>query len=246
MLQAVIIDDELGARDFLKHAIGQTNANINIIGEAEDAINGITLIKELKPNLVFLDVEMPGGSGLDMLGAMQNINFKIIFTTAFSEYAIKAIKYSALDYLLKPIDVDELSIALRTASNAITPTINPIQITNLKQNLTGEKLFNKISLNSQEEIFVTDVNDILYLKAINSYTEFNLIQSKPKLITKTLLHFDGLLEDHNFFRCHRSYLINMNHVQSFSKEDGGMAVLYNNTKVPIASRRKNEFLELMK
>jgi len=246
MIKAIIIDDEIGARNYLKHAIKETGIEIELLGEAENALTGLNMINELQPNVVFLDVEMPGGSGLDMLSAIKNITFKVIFTTAFSEYAIKAIKYSALDYLVKPIIAEELKVALQRADKALAFPINTQQLTNLQHNLHSDLPFDKLSLNSMDEISVVNVNDILYCKAVNNYTEFYLIENNPKLITKTLLHFENLLEDHNFFRCHRGYLVNMNHVKSFSREDGGMAVLNNKTKVPVASRRKLEFIDRIK
>lgn len=246
MVKAVIIDDEKKARIALVGLLERYCPNVIISGEAEGVQDGIRKIKSTEPDVIFLDIQMKDGSGFRLLESFDEVNFEIIFTTAFDQYAIKAIKYSALDYLLKPIIPDELIEAVQKVEekkiikNAnINQNIN-VLLDNIKNKNNESK---KIILSTAEKIHVIPVSDILRCESDNYYTNFFFTNGKKLLISKTLKENERMLAEHNFIRPHKSHLINVAYIKGYMKNDGGFILMSDNSKVPVSRRRKELIIE---
>jgi two-component system LytT family response regulator len=193
------------------------------------------------PQVVFLDIQLQRETGFDLLTKLKEINFEVIFTTAYTEYAIKAFKFSAIDYLLKPIDIDELIKAVAKVEKRVTNNMTS-RLTELVQNLKRESPENfKIALPTLEGLVFVNVKDIIYCEASSNYTKIYTSDEKY-LVSKTLKEYDELLSDHNFFRIHNSYLININSIKKYVKGEGGYVVLNNNVSLDVSKRKKEAFL----
>lgn len=246
MITALIIDDESDGRDALTLILDKYCPEIEIIGVCETPLHGIQAIQELKPDLVFLDIQMPGMSGFDVLQQVSPVNFEVIFVSAHDQYAIKAIKFSALDYLLKPVDVDDLNHALQKVKERLSNKSNAHQYQSVLNNIRyrGEKI-KKLAVPSLEGIDLFDIDDIIYCKAEGSYTTLHLTNKQSKITSRNLKDFENFLVDSGFCRVHHSFLINMKHVQRYIKGEGGYVVLSENHHVDISRRKKEEFLALL-
>ncbi len=240
MLTAIIIDDEAKGRMALKQKLLDYCEEIQLAGEAENGIEGIKLIEKMHPDIVFLDIEMPRMDGFEMLHRLPEKNFHIIFTTAYDQYAIKAIKYAAFDYLLKPIDIEELKIAVSKIH--FRPQIHTgKKLELLDQNLLKNN-FNKIAISTLEGLLFFNISDIIHLEANSNYTTI-YFTNRPKLLaSKTLKDFEELLPTDIFFRTHHSHLINLNYIKRYIKGDGGQIELQNGNYVDVSRRKKEEFL----
>ncbi len=240
----VIIDDEERNRDLLRHLIGKHNPEATIVGEAESVDQGFDVIKSTNPDLVLLDISMPPYNGFDLLKLFDQISFGIIFITAYSEYAIQAIKYSALDYILKPVKADELKQAINRFQEKSHQTTN-LQYQLLREPVQHSNKPQKLFIHSFQAHSVIQISDILYLQSSGNYTEFYFANS-PKLISsRPIKQYEELLQNHQFYRVHKSYVINMNHVQAIHTVDGGEVILTGNVAVPIAHRRMELFMRVM-
>ncbi len=240
MLTAIIIDDEAKGRMALKQKLLDYCEEIQWAGEAENGIEGIKLIEKIHPDIVFLDIEMPRMDGFEMLHRLPEKNFHIIFTTAYDQYAIKAIKYAAFDYLLKPIDIEELKIAVsKIHSRPQIHTGKKLEL--LDQNLLKNN-FNKIAISTLEGLLFFNISDIIHLEANSNYTTI-YFTNRPKLLaSRTLKDFEELLPTDIFFRTHHSHLINLNYIKRYIKGDGGQIELQNGNYVDVSRRKKEEFL----
>jgi two-component system, LytTR family, response regulator len=238
MIRAVIIDDIPEAVSVLKSDLENYCVNIDVIGSADGVVSGAKLIKELKPDLVFLDIQMKDGSGFDLLEILNDVNFKLIFTTASDEYAVKAFKFSAVDYLLKPIDPDELMDAVSRVEGQDKPAQ---RIDLLKENLVKTK---RIALNTLEKIHIVNVEEILRCESNINYTMFYFTDNTKLLVTKTLKEFDSLLSGHNFIRVHQSHLINTHFIKEFLKSAGEI-VMKDGTRVPVSTRKKQVLMDMI-
>ncbi len=245
MKKCIIIDDERHCRVALMEILKMGNYNLEVIHETDNAEEAYQLIMAgtLKPDLVFLDVQMPSCNGFDFLRKFSHIPFHIIFITAYEQYAIKAIKFSALDYLLKPIDIDDFSIAIQKFNHLSNEDDNPL-INNFKQKLIGKTLFQKLAIASKEEIIFVDTNNIEYLKSDNNYTIIHLSNSNSLLSSKNIGYYDEILKDHYFFRVHNSYLINLKKIKKYHRGKAGLVEMENGEKITISSRKREEFVEL--
>ncbi|APY12253.1 DNA-binding response regulator [Seonamhaeicola sp. S2-3] len=246
-MKAIIIDDEKHARHLLSNIITEHCPNISGIKEAHDLASGVDLIKVSKPDIVFLDIEMPNQSGLDILEYFPNqIDFKIIFVTAYNQYAIEAFKLSAVDYLLKPVDINELKEAITKAKDAIKANNLNDQLNKLRDSLKRLSI-DKIALEIPKGIMFASHNDILFFEADGMYTNVQLVNGKQKTICKPLKHFVEQLENKAlFFKCHRSYLINLKYVDELVKEDGDYLLMTNKKRIPISKSKRDQFLEVIK
>jgi len=238
MLKAVIIDDLENARITLKQDLEDYCPEVEVIGEAEGVVSGAKAIKELNPDIVFLDIQMNDGSGFDLLEILPDINFKLIFTTSSDSYAIKAFKFSAVDYLLKPLDPEELMSAVKKASQGNSDSINT-----LKHNMSNG--LNRLALNSQDKIKVVKISDIIRCESSGSYTLFYTRAGDQILVTKTLKEYDALLSDYGFVRVHQSHLVNTECIKEFVKTDGGYLVLDNKKEIPVSSRKKSTVMKVL-
>lgn len=243
-IKAIIIDDELMARTLLKNMLKEISNDIEVVSLCEDLSNGIKAIRKLKPEIVFLDIEMPGHSGLEILDFFNEdeIDFSIIFTTAYNQYAINAFKLSAVDYLLKPIELNDLEKSIDIFKKK-TKRNNDIY-KNLQNNFKSNTS-NKIAVPIGNSIVFIELNQIVYLKADNSYCEIHLNDQRKIVASRTLKNFEeAILNFNTFFRCHKSYLVNLNYVSEYVKSEGGYLILKNNENIPISSEKISEFLDL--
>lgn len=245
MIEAIIIDDENKGRMALRQKITDYCSDVDIVAEAADGAEGLAMIEKYKPNLVFLDIEMPKLNGFDMLQQIPNKDFHLIFTTAYDHYAIKAIKYAAFDYLLKPIDIDELKAAIEKIKNFKTQDTNK-QIELLNHNIKANKIsLNKLAIPTLEGLCFYDIADLIYLEASSNYTNLYFGSNKKVVASKTLKDFEELLPEDLFFRPHHSYIINLKCITKYIKGDGGQIELSNGAVVDVSRRKKEEFLKVI-
>ncbi|WP_417860076.1 LytR/AlgR family response regulator transcription factor [Winogradskyella sediminis] len=246
-MDVVIIDDEPKARKLLEILIRENCSKITSIFTAEDLISGVDIIKKEQPKIVFLDIEMPEHSGLEIFDFIDSAtsNFEIIFTTAYSEYAIKAFELSAVDYLLKPLRADKLVDAIEKAIANIGKSHINLKLEELQKSLKSSN-FKKIGLPVADGIKFINFEDIILLKADGMYTKVSVYNASELLISKPLKHFETLLESiPTFYRPHRSYLINLKYIQEYCKKDGGYIIMDNNESVSISKDKKDEFLTIV-
>ena len=239
MLKVVIIDDEKTSRDALAGLLNRYCRNVEVIAQADGYRHGLEVLHKTNPDVVFLDIQMPDGSGFQILEDVREINFEVIFTTAYDQYAIKAIKYSALDYLLKPIVPSDLVNALQKAEQKknVSEMSNNIKV--LLDNLKTKNEPRKIILSTSDKIHIVEIDDIIRCESDDYYTRFFFTDGKTLLISKTLKENEMLLGDQHFLRPHKSHLVNLKYVKGFLKNDGGYILMSDGTKVPV-SRRKRE------
>ncbi|HZK07517.1 MAG TPA: LytTR family DNA-binding domain-containing protein [Bacteroidales bacterium] len=247
MVKAVIIDDEKKSRQALISLLERYCHSVIILGEAEGVRSGVDLIKSTEPDVIFLDIQMQDGSGFRLLQYFDEINFEIVFTTAFDQYAIKAIKFSALDYLLKPIVPQELMDAVRKVEDIKIARQQNISknIDVLLENIQNPAESRKIILSTAEKIHVVDVDDIIRCESDNYYTNFFFKDGTKLLISKTLKENEYLLRGHQFIRSHKSHLINTKYIKGFLKGDGGFILMSDKSKVPVSRRRKELIMETL-
>lgn len=241
MMKAIIVDDEKASRDTMVGLLSRYCNNIEVIGQAEGYANGLEVIRANKPDIVFLDIQMPDGSGFKLLEDLGEIHFEVIFTTAYDQYAIKAIKYSALDYLLKPVIPDDLINAVNKAEQKKNLGQMSQNIKILLENISQQNEPRKIVLSTAEKMHIVDINDIIRCESDDYYTRFFFKEGKPLLISKTLKENEELLGEKFFIRPHKSHLVNIKYIKGFLKNDGGYIEMSDGTKVPV-SRRKREFV----
>ncbi len=246
MLRAVIVDDIENIRKKNSAIIKANCPTVSIIGEADSVDSGARLIKQLSPDLVFLDVEMPDGTGFDLLQKLKPITFKVIFITGYEDFAIKAFRFSAIDYLLKPLDPVDLIEAVKKAEESLGKEVFEMKLNNLFTNLERPKNLQKLVLKTADKIYSVNIQDIVNCESDKNYTTFHFINA-PKLIVSTnLKEYETLLTPYNFFRTHQSHLINMAYFDHFIKAEGGNTiVMKNKTVIPLSVRKKEEFLVLL-
>lgn len=243
LLKTIIVEDEKTSREILGNYLVKYCPNVQVVGEAENIEEALVLIRNNKLDLVFLDVEMPYGNAFDLLDRVGDISFETVFVTAYNQYAMEALNKHAAYYLLKPISIDELIKAVDFVT----------EIKEKENRLNDEVLVPKSSISNQKISIPTqtgfellDTNDILYCQADDNYTHFFLEDDKKKLVSKTLGFFEKQLSKHGFFRIHKSYLINLNHILSYHKGKGGVVILGNGKSLPVSSSKKSIFLSLFK
>ncbi|MXV14495.1 LytR/AlgR family response regulator transcription factor [Hufsiella ginkgonis] len=234
-IRCVLIDDEPNNLENLEGMITRWCPGIAIVGAATNAGEGLRVIEKENPDLVFLDIQMPGQSGFDLLKALNEVTFEVIFVTAFDHYGIQAIKFSALDYLLKPIDVTELRQAIEKARLKLAAKQQNLSIQNLLSFIRrSQKDLPKIALPTMQETRYVKVNEIVRCEALDNYTRFFMHNGDKVLVCKTLKEFAELLRPYDFYRTHQSHLVNFHYVKSLLKEDGGMLLLDDGSKIPIS------------
>jgi len=242
MYQTVIIDDDQLARRGLRRILEQNFQEIEIIGEADSVASGLSLINELEPDLVFLDIEMPDGTGFSLLEKLPNINFKVVFTTSYSDYAITAFKYSAFDYIVKPVLIENVRSTINRINDI--PVLKEKQrVEVLKRNLSNSLDGNQtIALPEINGFTIVKVNDIVRCEGERNYSRIFFQNGTSVLVSRTLLDFDNLLVSHGFFRIHRSHLINLKNVNRYLKSDGGLVEMNDKTQLPVSPKFKDELL----
>jgi len=239
-MTAIIVDDELHCREVLRIMLEMYCPEVKVLQECEDGFKAIDAIELHSPDVVFMDIEMPGMNAFDTLQKLDEINFQIIFTTAYDQYAIKAIKFSALDYLLKPIDADELKAAVTKASEE-KEKVQQVQLQQLQHSLQNPGNDFKLMIATNEGPYFIPTDDILFAEGQNNYTHFHLSRQRRLVASKTLLEFENLLSEQGFLRVHKSFLVNMKYVERYLSKNGTL-LLTDGNEVEVSRRRKDEVL----
>lgn len=241
-MRAIIIDDEKHCRDGLAIMLSKHCPRVELLEQCSGAKSAIKMIAQHQPDIIFLDIEMPGMNGFEMLEYCSGYDFEIIFTTAYNEYAIKAIRHSALDYLLKPINKTELIEALARVGESKKLSASS-RIAGLLETMTGKKTAERIALPTIDGLIMVDTKDILYCESENNYTRFHLQNGKNIFISKTLKKTELLLHDkNNFFRIHHSFLINLDYVKQYIKGSGGEVMMANDKILSVSRTKRADFL----
>ena len=243
MIRSVIIDDEENSRNTIFNILTNYCKNIAVVGQAGGVAEGLLLIMKETPDVVFLDIQMGDGTGFDLLEKISNINFQVIFITAYDQYALKAIKFSALDYILKPVNPHHLveAISKIKINNNDYQEISS-KISTLLRNKNG---FERITLPTFEGLKFVNIKDIIRCEADSNYTHFMLSSGDTFLVTRTLKEYEETLSDLDFIRIHQSHLVNIKYIDRYIKGDGGSIVMVDGSEVEVSRRRKDEFLRRM-
>lgn len=244
MYKVVLIDDEKRIQSLLKNIIEEFADDVIVSGIAYNVQSGIELIRNTQPDIVFLDIEMPDGTGFDLLQELSNINFSLIFCTGHDGFAIKAFKYNAIDYVLKPFDIEEVITALEKAKENLNLKQKDITIKQLLNYKKTEGNNNKkIILKTANDIFIVKINDIYNCEAEKGYTTFKFKDDKMITVSKNLKEYEKILKIHNFIKTHQSHLVNINYIERFHKTEGAYLVLKNGRQIPISVRKKESILK---
>lgn len=241
-MRIAIIDDDQVVRDNLKTLLAIYVPNHEIVCEADGVQTGLAAIKEHEPDLVLLDVEMKDGTGFDLLAIYGELDFKLIFVTGHNGFAIKAFKYSALDYVLKPVDPEDLIAAIAKAEEVVDQNIQNLQVAALVQNKKVPHAEQKILLRDAETVYLVAVKDIVRCEAKANYTLFFLLDERQIVVSKTLKEYDGLFDGQSFFRAHQSHLINLYHFDRYEKKEGGVVHMKDGSTLPVAVRKKDALM----
>jgi Response regulator of the LytR/AlgR family len=243
MLRTLLIDDEAKARENLGILLQRyCKEDIELIGESENVENGYKDILALKPDLVFLDIEMGKGTGFDLLAKFDHYPFKVIFVTAYDQYAIKAIKFSALDYLLKPVTIKELTEAVNKAKKAVSYNKDAHFQALFDVIRKPQQKTNRIAIPVQDGYKLVPVDQIMFCQAQKEYTFINQVNGEAICSSLNLGEYEELLQEYDFFRVHHSYIINRQYIQRYVRGEGGEIITHNNQHVPVSRRKKDEFL----
>jgi two-component system LytT family response regulator len=236
-----VVDDIPEALELLSNDIIQNHPEIEVIGSASSVVQAAKLLQIKKPDILFLDIMLGDGTGFDILEIVPNLNAKVIFVTASNEYAIKAFKFAAIDYILKPYSLEDLANAISRAKIQIQPKTEQLSV--LKQIVTQptEKP-KRLSLHTSEKIIVVEIKHIIRCKSDNNYTTFYLKNKSKILVSKTLKYYADILKDVNFLRVHQSHLVNKEYIKEFIKSDGGYLVLNDSSNIPVSARKKSEII----
>jgi two-component system LytT family response regulator len=243
-LTAIIVDDERKGRELLNVLLAGHCKQVNVLGMAGSAAQAFELIEKKRPDVVFLDIEMPGGSGFQLLEMFGKIDFSIVFVTSFDKYALKAFRFAAVDYLLKPVDESQLVIAVQKVEKA--RVIQKPEMTEVIANYKNAKgLSNKLALTGQAGLVFVEIEKIIRCQADGKYTRVFLKDEKEILSSKNLAEFEDFLSEHKFFRVHHSHLVNLNYIKSYHYGRTGVIVMADNSEVDVSQRKKEEFLKLL-
>lgn len=238
--RAIMVDDETKSRTALGSFLSKYCPSIEIVGEADGVKTGLEAIKTLSPDVIFLDIEMNDGTGFDLIKQLSEVKFEVIFVTAFNQYAIKAFRYSAIDYLLKPVNPEELIQAVSKLSDE--GRISQIE-QKLEALMANKTSIHKIAIPSMEGIRLEKVENIVYCESDNYYTIIHLVTGEKLLVSKTLKEYDKTLSADGFIRIHQKYLVKVSEIKTYSKSDGGFVTLNNGTHLTVSRRKKDELLK---
>ncbi|MBS1910840.1 MAG: response regulator transcription factor [Bacteroidetes bacterium] len=244
MIEAIIIDDERIGRETLRSLLEQCCPSVHVAGMADSVASGREMIEKCSPDLVFLDIEMPFVNGFELLATLPEKTFEVVFTTAYDQYALRAIKAAALDYLLKPIDRDELIAAVAKAEQKLggkrTLSQNiEVLLANLRH---ASPEHSKIALPTDDGLILVQMSDIIRCEADGNYTRFHLVRDEQILVSRTMKEFDTILGEKDFLRVHHSHLVNMAHVRKYLRGEGGFVIMSDSATIPVSRRRKDELI----
>ena len=242
-MNVIIVDDEIAVRKSITTLLRESYPEINITASAGTIVEGYEAIKQHRPDLLFLDVELPDGSGFDLLKKISPVNFKVIFITGHQEYALRAIKVSALDFILKPFETEELHRAVEKALEAINHDEEQLKLQVLNENLQNKKILKRIILYTSDHLHLVSVSDIIRAEADSNYTRFWLSGGKRIMVSRTIKNFDELLSGSGLIRVHQSHLVNIKYIDKFVKRDGGYLQLKDSTSIPVSHNLKKQVLK---
>lgn len=242
-MKAIIIDDEQRVIGTISKLLRDNFNDMEIIGTANDIETGYQLILEHDPDILILDINLPDGTGFDLVKKIDTPNFKLIFITAYEDYAIKAFKFSAIDYLVKPVQQDELVSAINRAKELIKKEDQQLKLTALLDNIGEEHSQKKIVLRTAESLHLVKIEDIIRCESDSNYTMFHLAGGKKILVSRTMKEFAELLKNSGFLRVHQSHLININYIDRYAKAEGGAMIMKDNSNIPISHERKSTILK---
>lgn len=242
-MKAIIVDDEPAIRNTISTLLSEGFPEIVVSGQAGSVEEGFKAVKQDEPDLLFLDVELPDGLGFDLLKRLSPVRFRTIFITGHQEYAVKAIKVSALDYILKPIDKDELAAAIEKAREIISQEEEQLKLLALSENLESKKTLKRIILRTSEALQLISVSEIIRAEAESNYTHFFLSGGKHIMVSRTIKEYEAMLVGSGIIRVHQSHLVNLNHIDKFLKHDGGFLQMKDSTTVPVSPNLKQKVLQ---
>lgn len=241
-MTAVIVDDNASIRETLKTLLSIYTMSVNVLAEADGVVEGVKVIRENKPELVFLDVEMNDGTGFDLISRCGKIDFKVIFVTGHDSYAINAFRFSAIDYILKPVDPDDLVKAVEKAITSLSVDTD-LKVSNYIQNKNSSKDQKRIVLSDAQNTYLISILDIIRCESDINYTHFYLQDGRQVMVSKTLKVYDELLSEFGFFRSHQSHLVNLRFFDRLDKTEGGVIFLKNGETIPISTRKREGLLQ---
>lgn len=243
MLKAIIIDDEINGAELLGHLIKDNCPSVSVIATETSPVAAIESIRKCKPDVIFLDIEMPEMSGFELLEQVKHLSFHVIFTTAYDGYALKAFKYNTIDYLLKPVIVSELVAAVNKLETKSGTGKNSIE--DLLKTLQGNQAKEKLAVSSQNEIVYIETDNIIRLESDSNYTNIFLVDGKKITSSKTLKDYEAMLHNGTFFRAHKTFIINLDHVEKFVKSDGGYIVMKDQAQIPVSREKRQELVDVL-
>lgn len=246
-MKCIITDDELNSREALRQLLEIVAPEVIVLAEASNTMQAGKLIEKMQPDLLFLDINMPGQTGIEFLEENSPLNCQVIFTTAYNEYAVKAFRLNAIDFLLKPIDMDELKAAIAKVKTS-EGFINKEQLSNAKDiyNNTADKNSQRLALSTAEGVHFVNINDIIWIEALGPYTKFMITGQPPIMVSRLLKEFEELLGGFHFLRVHQSSIINLDHIKKYVKGNGGQLWMSNGAEIEVSRRKKDELLEALK
>jgi two-component system LytT family response regulator len=245
MIRTVVIEDEEHSRNMLKTMLHEQCPQLNVVGDADSVKTGLTVIAEQRPELVFLDIELQSETSFEILERLPEINFELVFTTAFDHYALKAIKFCAIDYLLKPIDLNELRIAVAKAEKRLNRAYLNKNLEVLVNNLkSGSQNSHKIALSTLEGLLFVNVSDIIYCESNGPYTKFIFKHGEKIVTSRHLKEYEDLLSAYDFFRIHKSFLVNLQEIKKYIRGEGGQLIMSNGAALNVSKQRKEDFLNI--
>jgi two-component system LytT family response regulator len=243
-MTGIIIEDMIQAREVLQKELAIHCPEVEIIGTADSVVQGAKLLRQTMPDIIFLDILLGDGTGFDLLEIFPDLPSRIIFITASDEYALRAFRFSAIDYLLKPIEPEQLKSAVQRAEKQLAHQDDRLEV--LRNTIRNpDRLPDRLSLHTQDKIQIVLIDDIVRCEGSDNNTWFFLKGGEKILVTRTLKQFDQMLEKHHFIRVHQSHLVNINFIHEFIKRDGGYLKLKNGDQVPVATRKKQEVMDLL-
>jgi two-component system LytT family response regulator len=247
-MRAIIVDDELDGIGTLKKLLELCCKQVNVVAACNNAVSAKEKIQELRPDVIFLDIQMPGKSGLELLDELPDKNIEIVFVTAHNEYMLQALQFSAADYLLKPVDEDRLIEAVKRVEKKLTEKNDSVNVEDLLHNLhkAGSPNEMKLCIPTLKGFIVLRLEDIIVCEAEKNYTVFYLANRKPITASRTLLDYEELLKDTTFLRVHKSFLINLRHVSEYQRGEGGVVIMTNGMEIEVSRRKKDYFLAKVK
>ncbi len=241
-MKVVIIEDEILLRETNRMLLKTNFPHMEIVGEAGSVEEAVRVLKITKPDLVLMDIELAGGNCFQVLQACKPYAFKVVFITAFNQFAIKAIKFSAIDYILKPVNEFEFCNAINEAIKYNKHDEHFLQASHFEQQYIYKKPPHKLLLRTSDSLYLADTKDVVYCRSDNSYTSFFLLNGQEIIVSKSMKEYEELLSEYNFIRPHQSFLINLDHVEKVDKNDGGFIIMKNQKEIPISTRRKQAVL----